>query len=309
MKIVVMGAGAIGGFVGARLYAAGEDVSLIARGEHLKAIQRDGLFVKSPNGDFHLADVPATDNPESLGTADVVLFLVKLYDTAAAIEAIRPIVGDHTMVLTLQNGISARDELTEAFGPARVAGGSAYISADVEAPGVIRHASEFARLVYGPFEGSARAPLERLKLALEGAGIEVDFAEDASRRLWEKFVFVSAFAGITALTRLPAGRINADPLAAKLLMDAFAEALAVARFYEPAIGEDFVAEVMERVVISHPKLRSSMLEDLNRGKRLEVMELSGRIVELGRAHGVPTPVHSTVVSALSPWRDGASAGA
>ncbi|WP_108659019.1 ketopantoate reductase family protein [Acuticoccus kandeliae] len=303
MKIMIMGAGAVGGYFGARLAASGEDVTFIARGAHLDAMRTNGLRIESPNGDLTVP-VKATDDPAEAGTADLILFLVKLYDTDIGIEAIRPAVGEHTVVASFQNGVSAREALTAAFGARRTAGGTAYIAADVREPGVIRHSAAFARLVFGPYEDTDRAPLDAFAKAMEKAGASYELVDDISRRVWEKFVFLSAFSAITSLTRLPIGPILADPLSRELFTDAISESLAVAKVHEPTVSQDLIEANLNMVSNASPRMRSSMLDDLTRGKRLELPFLSGKVVELGAAAGIPTPVHRAAYAALSPWRDG-----
>jgi len=298
-----MGAGAVGGYFGARLKAAGADVTLVARGAHLEAIRSGGIRIESPFGDL-TQPIAATDTPADAGTADIVLFLVKLYDTAEAVAAIRPVVGENTVVIPFQNGISAREALTDAFGPARVGGGVAYIGAEVVAPGLVRHNSAFARLVFGGFEGTAQAPLAALAAALEGAGVTHALVDDINRQIWEKFIFLSAFSAVTCLTRLPVGPILADPNARALFRAAMEETLAVARLHEPSVDDGIVDARMAMMADGSAGMKSSMLFDLERGRRLEIAELSGKVVALGAAAGIPVPVHSAAYGALSPWRDG-----
>ncbi|WMS43404.1 ketopantoate reductase family protein [Acuticoccus sp. MNP-M23] len=304
MKILVMGAGAVGGYFGARLQAAGEDVTLVARGAHLEAIRKNGIRLESGLGNL-TQPIAATDTPADAGPADIVMFLVKLYDTAEAVEAIRPVVGAGTVVIPFQNGISARGALTEAFGVARVGGGVAYIGAEVEAPGVVRHSSSFARVVFGPFAATARAPLAALSAAFGRSGAEHALVDDINRQIWEKFIFLSAFSAITCLTRLPIGPVLADPASRELFRAAMAETLAVAMLHEPSVDPGIVEARME--MLSAPGsagMKSSMLFDLERGRRLEVAELSGKVVALGADAGIPTPVHRAAFAALSPWRSG-----
>ncbi|MBJ3778207.1 ketopantoate reductase family protein [Acuticoccus mangrovi] len=303
MRIVVMGAGAVGGYFGGRLAAAGTDVTLIARGAHLAAIQRDGLRIESPLGDATVP-VAATEDPAAAGTADIVLVLVKLYDTAAALAAIRPLVGPATTVLSLQNGIDAEAAITEAYGADRAAGGAAYIGADVKEPGVVRHSTAFARLVFGAFDGSDRPALRDFASAMAAAGLDHLLADDIRKRLWDKFIFLSAFSAVTSLARLPIGPILDDPAGRALYVAAIEESLAVARHHESGIAPDFLDEHMSFISAANPMMRSSMLDDLTRGKRLEIEGLSGRIVALGEAAGIPTPVHRVAWSALRPSREG-----
>lgn len=304
MKILVMGAGAVGGYFGARLKAAGEDVTLVARGAHLDAIRAHGIRLESGLGDL-TRPIPATDTPADAGDADVIMFLVKLYDTAGAIEAIRPVVGANTVVIPFQNGISARGALTDAFGAARVGGGVAYIGAEVVAPGVVRHSSSFARVVFGPYEGTAPEPLAALSAAFDRAGADHTLVGDISRQIWEKFIFLSAFSAVTCLTRLPIGPILADAHARQMFRDAMEETLAVAKRHEPTVDPGIVDARMAMLAAEGSAgMKSSMLFDLERGRRLEVAELSGKVVALGAEAGIATPVHSAAYAALSPWRGG-----
>lgn len=298
-----MGAGAVGGYFGARLAAGGEDVTLVARGAHLAALRERGLVIRHPDGEDTIR-VRATDEPADAGVADIVLVLVKLYDTREAIERVRPAVGPDTAVVSFQNGVVAVEALSAAFGRERVAGGVALISAVVAEPGVIAHRSRFAKLVFGPLDGPVPPMLHRFAKAMQAAGLEHELAGDISRRIWEKFVFLSAVSAITALTRLPIGPILADPRSRALLRDALAESHAVARSREPALAESLVDESMARIAGFAPNMQASMADDLHAGKRLELEELSGRVVALGEAAGIATPVHRTVLAALSPWRNG-----
>ena len=308
MRIFVMGAGAVGGYFGARLAAAGADVVLGVRGAHLAAIRQNGIRVESPLGNLHLPKIEATDRPADVGAADSIFFLVKLYDTDAAIEAIRPLVGEKTVVISFQNGVAARDALIAAFGAERVAGGTAYISADVREPGVIRHSAEFASLAFGPYAGTRPGPLEALAEAFARSEASYEFVRDIEKRIWEKFIFLSAFSAITSLTRLPIGPILADPETRTLLHDAMRETAAVAVASEPTVDAGVVDARMEFLAKAPPALRSSMLVDLARGKRIEVEGLSGAVVSLGRKLGIPTPVHRAAYAALRPWRNGDPTG-
>ncbi len=303
MKILVMGAGAVGGYFGARLRAAGEDVTLVARGAHLAAIRENGIRLESGLGDL-VQPIPATDDPAEAGVADVVMFLVKLYDTAEAVEAIRPVVGPDTVVIPFQNGISARGALTGAFGARRVGGGVAYIGAEVTAPGVVRHSSSFARVVFGRYEETLREPLAALSAAFDRSGAEHQLVDDIGRQIWEKFIFLSAFSAVTCLTRLPIGPILADPYAKAMFRDAMEETLAVAVRHEPSVDRGIVDARMAMMAEGSAAMKSSMLFDLERGRRLEIAELSGKVVDLGAEAGIATPVHSAALAALSPWRAG-----
>ncbi len=305
MKIAVMGAGALGCYFGGRLAAAGGDVSFIARGAHLEALQRDGLRVESPLGDFHLPDVRASDDPGAFGPVDLVLFLVKLYDTEAAAQAMMPMLGPETSVFSFQNGVNSSQRIGAIAGPERVVNGIALIPADVRSPGVISHNGPFARLVFGEKDGHESPRCKAFESALHEAGVDAAIVDDIQVKIWEKFIMLSALSAMTALTRLPIGKILEDAACAQLFRAAIDETSAVGRVICPDLTADASARALEFANRLPPGGRASMLDDLERGKRLELDDLSGEVVRLGAAHGVPTPTHKFVAQALSPFSRGA----
>ncbi len=298
MRIAIMGSGGVGGYLGGRLAASGQDVTFIARGAHLEAIRAAGLRIESALGDARVQPAPASGEPASVGPVDLVIFAVKLYDTEAAAEACRPLVAEGTGVVTFQNGVDSVDVLARILGREHVVGGVAQIASVVGAPGVIRHTGTMARFVFGELDGQPSARVEALAAALKAAGVEHAVSDAIGRDIWAKMVFLATFAGLTAVMRLPIGPIRADPDTRALYQDGLAEALAVARARGIALPEDFVAATLARTDQLPAQMKSSMLEDLERGKRLELAWLSGAIVRMGREHGVPTPVHGFVTAAL-----------
>ena len=247
MRIAVMGTGGVGGYFGGRLAAAGEDVTFIARGAHLAAIQRDGLKITSALGDATIAPAQASDDPAAIGPVDLVLFTVKLYDTVAAAEAIRPLIGPETGVVTFQNGITGPRCWQTSWVPEHVLGGVAKIAAVVAEPGVIRHTGTIADLVFGELDGRPSARVEALAAALEAAGVTHNVSDDIRRDIWDKMVFLSTFAGLTSLLRLPIGPIRSDPETRGLLRNGLAEALAVAHADGAGLPEDLVERILERI--------------------------------------------------------------
>ena len=295
MKIAVMGAGALGCYFGGRLAAAGEQVGFVARGAHLEALRRDGLRVESPLGDLHLPEVTASDDPAEIGPADVILFLVKLYDTEAAAAAMRPMIGPETLVISFQNGVNGPGRINRTLGEDRALGGVAAIPADIRAPGVVRHSAPFATLSFG---GDPR--LAALKTAFDAAGVEANLVDDIEDRIWIKFIMLTTFSAATCLARLPIGPVRDDPEAAPLIDALLAEAEAVARAAHPGLAPGAGEAARDFVAGLPANMRSSMLDDLMRGKRLELIDLSGEVVRLGAAHGLPTPAHEFAVRALHP---------
>lgn len=210
MKIVVMAAGAVGGYFGARLAATGEEVHFIARGAHLEAIKQSGLHLKSLLGDVHIENTRVSDEPAAIGAADVVLFAVKLWDTEAAGNACKALLGDNTTIIMLQNGIDGVARLTPVLGSDPLVGGVAYISAFIERPGVIRHHGSFARLQFGEKDGNETARLSSFVKVCQRAGIEAEISADIELAQWQKLVFLVGLSGATTVTRSGIGAIVAD---------------------------------------------------------------------------------------------------
>lgn len=306
MRIAVVGAGGVGGFLGARLRAADQDVAVLARGAHLAAIRKDGLRLQSPLGDLTAQPTTASDDPAAIGPVDVVLFAVKLYDVAEAAAAITPLLGPQTAVITLQNGIDAPASVAAAVGPGHVLGGVAQIAAVVAEPGLIRHGGPFARFAFGELDGRRTERVARLAQAFQAAGIDHEVPADIQRAIWTKMVFLSSFSGMTALVRLPIGPIREDPEARSMLARAIEEAVAVAVAEGIGFDASEPARLLETIDGLPTTMRSSLLEDLERGRRLELPWLSGAIVRLGREHGVPTPTHETIQTALKLHEHGRS---
>ena len=304
MRIAIMAAGGVGGYFGARLAAAGHDIHFLARGAHLKAIREGGLRVESENGDLHVANAQATDDPAEIGPVDAVLFAVKLWDTDTAAEACKPMLGPETFVVPFQNGVGSIAALTRHLGAERTTGGVAHISAVIGAPGVIKHTGTMARLTIGEVDGSITPRMERLKAAFEDGGFDHAVSTNIVRAQWDKFIFLSTLSGLTALCRQPVGPIREDPDSRALLEAAIAETTAVGRAEGIALAEDTEAKVMGHMDKLPPVIKASMLHDLEAGRRLEVPWLSGEVVRLGRKHGIPTPVHATVLGALKFYVNG-----
>lgn len=303
MRIAVMGTGGVGGYFGARLAAAGNDVRFVARGAHLGAMRRDGLRVESAVGDVRVLPVTASDRPEELvsgelGPVDAVLFAVKLWDTEAAAEACRPLLGPETAVITTQNGIDSVERLAAVLGPERIVGGSVHIAAVIAEPGVIRHTGTLARITIGELDGHESARVQRFAETARAAGIETVVSPDIRRTIWEKFVLLSSFSGVTTLLRRPAGPIREDADTRAFLRDAIAESVAVARAEGVDLPPDQVERTLSFIDGFPAEMKSSMLGDLERGARLELPWLSGAVVRLAARHGIVAPVHRAIAAAL-----------
>lgn len=304
MRFAMVGAGGIGGFLGARLAHAGEEVVLIARGAHLAAIQKEGLRLKSVEGDLLVRNATATADPASAGPVDVVFISVKLWDMESAADSARPLVGPQTIVVSFQNGVDKEEVLARIFGREHVIGGFAYISTEIESPGVILKKGELEQFVIGELDGSASARTAALREACVRAGIKMELSPEIVRGIWQKFVFISCNAAMTALLRLPLGPIRENPQSRALLLDALREVVMVANAKGARLDADYAEQRLAFIDTLPPQTRASMAVDLERGNRLEVPWLSGAVVRLGRELGIPTPVHRVVADGLAPFTNG-----
>lgn len=305
MRIVMFGAGGVGGYFGARLLQAGADVAFVARGAHLEALRRDGLRLVSPKGDAHLSGIRASADPAELGPADVVFVTVKLYDVESAAVAARPLIGPSTMVVTLQNGVEAPELAARHLPAGHVAGGVAYVAAVIAEPGLIRHTALDA-LIVGELDGSMSPRLAALTAVASRAGFGFTATPDIQQALWSKFARLSVFSGMTCATRSPLGVLRGTPATFAMVEAAVDEALAVGRAHGVALGPEARDDVFAMYRSMPPQAKSSMLEDFERGKRLELPWLSGAVVRLGRQVGVPTPTHAFIETILAPFVNGGS---
>ena len=307
MKIVAMGSGGVGGYFGGRLAASGADVTFIARGEHLKAIERDGLKILSANGDMTLKPVKATDDPASIGHADLVMIAVKLWSTEDAARTIEPLMGPKSAVVTWQNGVVAEDILIKQYGKERVIGGVSNIAALIEAPGVIRHNGAMARLIFAELDGKPSTRIEAFAALCKQAHIEHVVSDDITRAIWQKFIFLASFSGMTCMTRLSIGPVRSDPETRAMLKAALNEVVAIGRAKGVSLPDDQAEQSLAWADNLPPTMIASMLGDLNRGNRLELPWLSGTVVKLGEELGVATPVHKFIYTVLKLHADGKSA--
>lgn len=306
MKIAVMGSGGIGGYFGGLLARAKEDVTFIARGAHLEAIKQGGLQVKSVVGDFHVLP-KATHDPAAVGPVDLVLFSVKAYDTEAAGSAIRPMLGRETVVLCLLNGVDNGEKLEAILGVQHVISGVVHILSTISAPGVISQIAGPRTIKLGEKDGRITPRVERILGVLKGAGIQAEISTQIQVDLWEKFLFICAQGGVTALGRLTVGEILACPETVALYRGVMEEVAAVGRARGVALPLDAVDRALAFARGLQPGMRSSLAHDLSQGNRLEVETLAGSVVRYGREVGVPTPFNFAIFACLKPHHDKAMA--
>jgi 2-dehydropantoate 2-reductase len=301
MRIAVVGAGGVGAGFGAALAKAGADVTFIARGAHLAAMKSGGLKVQSPRGDTHLAPTKATDDPASIGAVDFVLFCVKLWDVESAGQAIKPLIGPDTAVIPLQNGIDAAERLIPILGSKAVMGGVAQISASIIAPGMIQQVGTFMRMIFGELDGSkSRRAEDFLALCLK-SGFDATLSDQILTELWMKFILLASNASIMALARQPIGKLREDPDILPIFRASWQETVDVGRARGVALPPDAIDRIFDFVSHAPPAMKPSMALDLERGNRLELPWLGGKVVALGRELGVPTPTHSLMYAMLKPY--------
>ena len=297
MRIAIMGSGGVGAYVGARLQAAGEDVSFIARGAHLQAMQTQGLSIESPVHPLRLDHVKATAEPAEVGVVDLIIFADKLWDTEAAAKALMPMIGPETRILTLQNGIDSVAMIAPHIGQAMLRGGVIYVSAVIARPGVIRSPGGLNHIVCDaadadPVMAAFCAACER------ASGLEAKASPAIATVIWEKFIALASLSGSTSLLRARMGQILGHPETRILQRQLVDEVIAVGRAAGIAVRAELADEIMGRLAAMPASFRSSMSEDLERGKPLELQWLSGRVHQLGAQTGVATPGHSMVYRGL-----------
>jgi 2-dehydropantoate 2-reductase len=288
-----MAAGAVGGYFGGRMAAAGHDVAFIARGAHGDAIRRNGLTIESPLGDLYLKNVEVTDDPKQIGTVDVVLFAVKLWGTEAAGEQTRALVGPQT-----------RARLAPILGNDATIGGATYIDAKIARPGVILHTGANAKVLCGRLDGRPYALLAGYVEQIKAANIDIKLTDHMLLDLWKKFVLLSGTSGMTSSTRQPLGVIRDDDDMRAFFYKLMHDTMAVGRAAGVRFPPDFQAELDHLVATFPPTMKASMANDLEAGNRLELDWLAGKVVALGREYGIPTPAQEAVYAILKPYRMG-----
>lgn len=306
MRFAVVGSGAVGGYYGARLARAGHEVAFVARGAHLAAIRDRGLAIKSPLGDFTV-QATAEQDTARIGQVDVVLFAVKTYDNDTALPMLPPLVGPSTIVLTLQNGVDSVEQVAGVVGQDHVLAGPTYIATALAEAGLIVQTGTHRRIVFGEVFGDPKDVSERASRlcdALSGADIQAEAVPDGRVPLWEKFIYLAPFAAFTGSARQPVGGLWRLPGFREVFVQALGEVERIARAEGVAVAAD-VKEGIVRYVESVPaSMRSSLLIDLQQGKKIEVEALAGSVVRRGRAVGVATPMMLALYSVLKPYENG-----
>jgi|Deesub1362A_J573_1020465.scaffolds.fasta_scaffold00778_17 2-dehydropantoate 2-reductase len=308
MRIAIFGTGGVGGYFGGLLAHAGHQVVFIARGEHLRAIQEQGLRVQSSAGSFHIHPAQATDDPAQVGPVDYVIVAVKHYHLDQAVRQMPPLVGAGTTVVPLLNGVDAHETLIRHLGRDAVVGGLCSVMAMIAAPGVIRQEGDLRRIVVGELDGRPSARLERLVEAWRACGVQAEQAEDIYAALWSKFLFIAPLSGVAALSRASVGELRRIAPTRRLLQTAMEEVAMLAHASQVALPEDAVDQAMALVDSLPQDATASMQRDVMDGKPFELEAFSGAIVRMAEAHGMDVPVHRALYALLRPQLDRAMEG-
>lgn len=305
LKVAVVGAGGTGAYYGGALAKDGHDVTMIARGTHLDAILKNGLQLNSVLlGNFNLKTA-ATNDMDSVGPVDLVIFAVKSWGTDAAIATMGGLVGEDTMIISTQNGIDSERLLTKAFGAKNVLGCTATVSAMIDEPGVVSQNGGPGSLVVGEMTGGSSDRVTKLVEDCVKAGLAAEGHENIVVALWQKFVFICALSGMTALTRKPIGEIFAQPTTTEMYRQVLSEVTDVGRAEGVYLPETTVEDTLATIKAREPFIIGSMGHDLIAGNPIEIGLLNGRVVELGKKHGISTPANFAIEAALRPHENGA----
>lgn len=304
MRFAVVGAGAVGGYFGARLARSGQEVVFIARGANLHAIRERGMQILSERlGDFEVR-VPAHEDPAEVGPVDVVLYTVKTYDNPTALPLLRPLMGPRTVVLTLQNGVDSIDEVASVVGRDRVLGGTTYVATALEKPGVIAQTGVHRSIIFGEVSGQRTGISDRVQAvadAMAPADIQVTPVPDGLVPIWDKFVYLVPFSGFTGAARLPIGELWSDQFTQQMFYAAAREVASLASAEGVTISANRFETLKEYMDNVPPTTRSSLLIDLQQGKRTEVEALQGAAVRRAARHGLKVPIVATLYAVLRPY--------
>lgn len=301
MKIGVIGAGGVGAYFAAALCRSGAEVHLLATDRHVAPITARGLTVTSGEDipTFTVFPASVTSDASSIGTCDAVILACKAGQVAEAMIDARPMIGTGTAVLPLQNGVTAADRITEAVGPGHALGGVCIIISYLQEPGVVHHVGGQPAITLGELDGSVTPRVEQLAAALDAAGVKITVSEDVVTDAWRKFMLITSYGGVGALSRQPVGRTRANALTRSLVADAMREVAALAVRAGARLDEQDVDRMMAQFDAFSPDSTASMQRDLAAGRRSEMEEQNGMVVRLAAKHGVPVPIHDTIYRGLT----------
>lgn len=297
MRIAVMGTGAVGGYFGAKLAASGHELIFIARGRNLLALKQDGLRIDSFQGNLHIRKALFTDDPAAAAAVDLVLFCVKSYDTESAAEALAPLIGQTTRILSLQNGVDNASKIAQIWGAERTLAGVVYIGAQLAQPGTIKHSSG-GKIALGELDGGVHEPTRTIERALSAASIPCEITVEIAKAQWRKLLWNAPFCAISCLTRTTAREIVESSSLRKLAIDCMLEVIAAAKTRALDLASEWIDETL-KFSESLGDFKPSMLQDLEAGKPLEFEAFNGIVVNLLRQAAQEAPTNEVFYGALS----------
>ena len=300
MKIAIMGTGGVGGYYGGLLARSGQDVSFIARGAHLQALCEKGLEVRSVHGDFTVSPVRAACNPEEIGPVELIIVAMKTYHTDETALIMKPMIGLDTVVISLQNGVDAAERIGAIVGMKHLMGGATWLSAAIEAPGLIGQYSQFRRIVFGEFNGQISPRAKQIYNILNTTGATIELVENITQIIWSKFVFIASVSALGSLTRVSFGEYRSVPETRDVLIEAMNEVTAVAKAKGVVLASDIVPKTLEFIDNSAPNIKPSMQRDVEAGRVSELDSLVGIVIRLGSELDVPTPAMRFAYAMLKP---------
>lgn len=301
MKIAIYGTGGVGGYFGGRLAQAGADVAFIARGAHMDAMQSRGLRVDSIEGDFFLPSIETTDNPKNVGIVDAVLLGVKAWQVPEAALAIKPMMGPDTFVVPLQNGVDAPSQLSSVLGKNAVLGGLCRILSSISGPGHIQHAGIYPFITFGELDNSISDRCQKLfQLFSKATGVEAVISQNITVDIWRKFLLISAFSGVGAVTQAPIGIVRSQQEAREMLEKVMVEIFNVAQAKNILLPSDVIASTMKFFDNLPPEGTASMQRDIQEGRPSELLAQNGAAVRFGKETNIDTPVNSFIYASLLP---------
>lgn len=298
MKIYIVGTGGVGGYFGGVLARAGNAVTFVARGDHLEAIRQKGLKIKSVKGDFEINPDQVVESIADIKEPDLVIFTVKTYHTGEAAKELAKVATDDTVTITFQNGVDNDDQIKKYVKKGKVYPGVAYIISTKTQPGVIEQTGGMCKLIFGDRDNPHNAKLEQIEKTMVEAGVDATASDDITRDLWNKFMFIVAFSGMTAVCRSPIGKVLDDPLTKSLYENCVKEAVSVAKAMDVNVPDNAFEAIMRITENTACSSKSSLLVDIESGRNTEIEALNGTLTRFAQKYNIDVPINKVIYGAV-----------
>ena len=300
MKIAIIGTGGVGGYFGGKLARVGFDVTFLARGEHLKAIQQNGLAIKSIQGDVKLDAVKATGRINEIGVVDLAILAVKAWQIKDIVKDLANLIKQDTIILPLQNGVSIIDELKEQITQEHIIGGLCEIMSKIESPGVINHFGLEPTVVFGELYNTKTERISKIKALFEKAGVKANISENIDADLWKKFILTSVCGGLLAITKTTYGELRELKETRQLMIDVLTEAFCLSQKIGVQIEPDYVDKAISFIDSFPYNSTSSLTRDIWKGRPSEIEYRNGTVVKLAEKYGMEVPINKFVYHCILP---------